>query len=295
MQEIDLKEATWPKHMFSVINEPVELKDPNKKILVLIPSKDRNDLVFQCVNSIKTHTSAQITDVEVIIIDTGSTPECIEGLHQYVCDNDSHIKVSVVEYGYYNFAKNNNQAFRDANGRSFDYVVFCNNDIRFLNDVLSHMLWTYENNPNVGTVGARLHFGDGKIQHIGAFCHVQHDRAAPGHYGFGKVITGSILEGCQAVPANTCALMMMSAKLFQKYYFCETYNECFEDVQLNLQVSIDGLINYCNLSAVAFHYESQTRNVDPKKEQKQQEDLRKLSRFVIANKNNKFIKEVCYV
>ena len=157
------------------------------------------------------------------------------------------------------------------------------------------MLWVYENKENVGTVGARLHFRDGTIQHIGAFCQVSNDRASPGHFGFNKAITGSILEGAQAVPANTCALMMIPTNLFDKFKFNENYNECFEDVQLNLSVAISGRFNYCNLGAVAFHYESQTRNKDPKKEANQQADLRKLSMFVASNKNNQFIKEYCYV
>ena len=64
---------------------------------------------------------------------------------------------------------------------------------------------------------------------------------------------------------------------------------------MNLSVAISGRFNYCNLGAVAFHYESQTRNKDPKKEANQQADLRKLSMFVASNKNNQFIKEYCYV
>lgn len=297
MEKVNLNKTPWPTHMFSVINEPVNVNRPEKKILVLIPSKDRNDLLFQCIDSIITHTSKQLTNVTVCAVDTGSMPANLAELYTYAADarNDTHINVIVNEHGFYNFAKNNNQAFDECNGKTFDYVVFCNNDIKFLNDILSQMLWTYENKDNVGTVGARLHFADGTIQHIGAFCQVRNDQASPGHFGFNKTITGSILEGCQAVPANTCALMMMPAKLFAKLKFNEDYKECFEDVQLNLSVAIGGLVNYCNLSATAFHYESQSRNKDPKKEEKQQIDLRKLSMFIASNKSNKFIKEICYV
>lgn len=294
MQEINLKDNPWPRHMFSVINEPIELKT-NPKILVIIPSKDRNDLLFQCIDSIITHTSKSLTKVHVRIVDTGSTENTKIEIDEYVKANlDGPLYIDCDYQGFYNFAKNNNKAFKTF-GKGMDYVVFCNNDIKFLNDVLSHMVSIYETEENVGTVGARLHFGDGKLQHIGVFCHMQNGLAAPGHFGFSKAITGSILDAKQKVPGNTCALMMIPAKLFDRYKFSEEYQECFEDVQLNLQVAIGGSINYCNLSAVAFHYESQSRNENPEKDVRQQSDLRRLSKFIEANKSNKFIKEVVYV
>lgn len=296
MQKNNLNDITWPIHMFSVINEPVEIKGNKKKVLVLIPSKDRNDLLFQCINSIITHTSKRLTGITVCIIDTGSTEANLKEIDEYMNANKGlHVNIILKQHGYYNFAKNNNQAFSECNGqRSFDYVVFCNNDIKFLNDVLSHMLWTHENFDNVGTVGARLHFGDGKIQHIGAFCKMHNDNAAPGHYGFNKPATGAILTGSQMVSANTCALLMMDTKLFNSLKFNTIYEECFEDVELNIEVLKLGKINYCNLSATAFHYESQTRNDNIEKDKKQYEDLKKLSIFIKNNKDNKYIKAHCY-
>lgn len=298
MQEVSLTiENQWPKHMFSVINEPVDIST-NPKILIIILSKDRNDLLFNCIDSIGTHTSKRLSFVNVCAVDTGSTPENLTELHEYAkkfVAKNTHINVIIKEHGYYNFAKNNNQAFRECNGSKFDYVVFCNNDIKFLNDVLGHMVSVFETKDRVGTVGARLHFRDGAIQHIGAFSPMVNSLAQPGHYGFMKSITGAILDGAQLVPANTCALLMMQTKLFSDCKgFSEEYNECFEDVQLNLTAGILGRKNYCNLSAVAFHYESQTRNTDKDKQKRQNEDLVKLSRFIHAHRDNPFIKKVCY-
>lgn len=285
----------WPKHMFSVINEPVSIRT-NPKILIIIPSKDRNDLLFSCINSILIHTSPKLTNVHIRIVDTGSSEENKAQIDAYILEKikDKRFFIGCDYQGYYNFAKNNNQAFKTF-GKGMDYIVFCNNDIKFLNDVLSHMISVFETKENVGTVGARLHFGDGAIQHIGAFSPMVNSLAQPGHYGFMKSITGAILDGPQLVPANTCALLMMKADLFNKCGgFNEDYNECFEDVQLNLTAGILGHKNYCNLSAVAFHYESQTRNEDKDKQKRQNDDLTKLSRFIAANKTNPFIKEVCY-
>lgn len=299
MQEVSLTEdQPWPKHMFSVINEPVNIST-NPRILIIIPSKDRNDLLFDCVNSIVTHTTPLLSNIHIRIVDTGSTEENKAEIDEFILQKYAELKderfyIGCDYQGYYNFAKNNNQAFKTF-GNGMDYVVFCNNDIKFLNDVLGHMVSVFETKEKVGTVGARLHFGNGAIQHIGAFSPMVNSLAQPGHYGFMKATTGAILDGPQLVPANTCALLMMPAKLFTECrMFSEEYNECFEDVQLNLTAGILGYKNYCHLSAVAFHYESQTRNVNPEKQKRQNEDLTKLSRFIHANKANPFIKEVCY-
>ena len=288
MHEITLKNK-FPNHMFSVINDPIKT-ETNPYILVLIPSKDRNDLLFNCMDSLSIHTSKNLTNINVCVIDTGSTPECIKEIKEYIADDNSHLMMSLEEQDYYNFAKNNNQGFKDQKGKQYDYVLFCNNDIQLLNDAIGHMIWTYENEMDVGTVGIRLHFGDGKIQHLGAFCQAQGENVSPGHYGFGKIITGSVLSGAQEVPANTCAFMMMKAPLFNDLLFSEEYLECFEDVQLNLEVGIKGFRNICNLNAAAFHFESMSRNKDPKKDQRQAEDMKKLSRFVMSNRNQPFIK-----
>lgn len=288
MQKVNLN-PKFPQHLFAVINDSVDIAvDP--KILILIPSKERNDLLFQCIDSIKTHTSKSLTNIEVCIIDTGSSKECVDEIWEYAKSNKSHIKVECVLHNYYNFAKNNNQAYRDRHGSKFDYVVFCNNDIKLLNDCISNMLNVYATKPNAGTVGARLHFGDGKIQHLGVFCRMKSNLAGPGHYGFGKITTGSVLKGIQDVTGNTAALMMIRSKVYKQYLLSEKYNECFEDVQLNIQVGMSGLVNYCNLDAAAFHYESQSRNTDSNKEQKQSIDLKLLSNFIMSNRGNQFIK-----
>lgn len=292
MQKIALT-RDYPKNMFSVMNDPVALKT-NPKILIIILSKDRNDLLFQCVESIFTHTPKNLTNVSIKIVDTGSSEETLEDIKHVMHNSPARIKVSLLKHGYYNFAKNNNQAFKECNGSKYDYVVFCNNDIKFLNDVLSNMVSVFETKPNVGTVGARLHYGDGTIQHIGVSCTMNGNNAAPGHYALGKAITGSILSGVTEVPGNTAGLLMIETDLFEKFKFSEQYIGCFEDVELNLNVGIIGKSNYCTMDAVAFHYESQTRNDDPQKNQKQLEDLKILSRFIVSHSNNSFIKSKVY-
>jgi GT2 family glycosyltransferase len=54
--------------------------------------------------------------------------------------------------------------------------------------------------------------------------------------------------------------------------FNENYNECFEDVELNMKLVTMGYKNYCHSDLVAYHYESQTRNQDVNKNDKLMRD-----------------------
>ena len=55
--------------------------------------------------------------------------------------------------------------------------------------------------------------------------------------------------------------------------FNETYKECFEDVELNVGCLSRRLKNYFVPDAVCYHYESQTRNEDSAKNEREGEDL----------------------
>lgn len=65
---------------------------------------------------------------------------------------------------------------------------------------------------------------------------------------------------------------MIERPLFEKFYFNESYKECFEDVELNLEMLKIGRKNYNVGHAVAYHYESQTRKEDSDSSNKMKED-----------------------
>ena len=79
--------------------------------------------------------------------------------------------------------------------------------------------------------------------------------------------------------------MMIRKNIFEKCgYFNENYISCFEDVELNLMCTMLNLTNYNDGSLVAYHYESKTRNEDPKNLEKLQQDyINNLLPFVIKN------------
>lgn len=186
-------------------------------------------------------------------------------------------KLKIEKFDYYNFAKLNNELVYNVVDKNSKYILFCNNDIELLNDVVSRMVKTYQEEETIatlagakltlGTIGARLHYpekseGKGRLQHAGVFCIKQQNNFNVGHIGY-KSYYG--YESKQ-VFANTGALMMVRKEDFLNLKgFNTDYEECFEDVQLNLELILNNKINYIDSESVAIHKESITRGFDNNK------------------------------
>lgn len=250
-------------------------KSKNKyKVAVIIPTKGKINLIKDCVNSFIEHCDSNI--YSIFIADTGSTDEEKNELKHYILEKQSVVSIHLIEYDYYNFAKINNDVVKNHVDDSFKYLLFCNNDIKILNDVVSGMVDVFLKNPKAGTVGGRLHFGDKTIQHEGILTLLNKQ----GKYDVTHMSLQSYYSkstGVNKVSGNTGALMMIRKNTFINLgLFNENYTTCFEDVELNYKCICTGLENYCNSDVVAYHYESQTRKED-------KEDLSKLQNDYIKN------------
>jgi GT2 family glycosyltransferase len=147
----------------------------------------------------------------------------------------------------------------------YDFLLFSNNDIKILNDVISGMLSVFESNKLCGTVGCRLHFEDNTIQHDGVFMGIRESNGTidVNHNNIRNYYNYSNIT--KEVFGNTGGLMMTRKKIFENNnMFNENYISCFEDVEYNLILNSIGLKNYLCGECVAYHYESKTRNEDPK-------------------------------
>jgi GT2 family glycosyltransferase len=67
--------------------------------------------------------------------------------------------------------------------------------------------------------------------------------------------------------------------------FSENYVDCLEDVELNLKCLISNFKNVTLGNAVAYHFESVTRNENSEKESLFQQDYQTLLNFVNQNKD----------
>ena len=265
---------------------PVEVFYPKKdtyikkqpKLSIIIPTKDNIDILFNCLNSIVKKT--KYSNYEIIVADTGSEDENMKQIEEFCEDNE---KIKLVKFDYYNFAQINNEVVYDHISEDSELLLFCNNDIELINDAISRMVSTWiKNRKKVGTVGARLHFEDNTVQHGGMLLWLKKEwlsdqglsRIEITHYNLRQAYRHSF-EGVAPVVGNTGAFLLVQKELFLKVGgFNPTYTECFEDAELNFAILLEGKVNLFVSDAVAYHYESKTRDKDEDKLHRLQEDYR---------------------
>ena len=145
------------------------------------------------------------------------------------------------------FAQNCNKG---AEGATEDILIFLNDD------TLPHVGWLQPlldtfSDPEVGIVGARLLYPDGRIQHAGVYFD------APG----GVLTAHNILEDIESVDVDavTGACLAIRRTLFEDCGgFDDQFDNGYEDVDLCLRVKAGGWrIRYCAESTL-IHYESQS-------------------------------------
>jgi GT2 family glycosyltransferase len=260
------------------------------KLSVIIPTKGNVELLKQCINSIYKNGGYIKNLIKIIVADTGSTPDELEEVKSFInnlkfIDDNHHIKL--VEYDFYNFAVINNDVVENHIEKDTEVLLFCNNDIKVVNNTINLMMDVYiKNKKNVGTIGCRLHYEDNTVQHSGIvmFLH-QNRQVGITHYGLRSYYTYHN-ELKRDIFGNTAAFMMMSKNLFNEIGgFNTEYRECFEDVQLNVECINRNKDNMFVGEAVCYHYESQTRNKSEDKLKRESEDYtKKLIPFILSNK-----------
>lgn len=249
-----------------------------RKVAIIIPTKGKVEMLLDCINSFQEYCDKN--KFTIFIADTGSSPDEIQTIKTNI---DLLDNVKLIQYDYYNFAKINNDVVKNHVNDDHEFVLFSNNDIKILNDVLTGMLSVFEKNKNAGTVGARLHFGDNTIQHNGVFIYKntkKDNSIGVSHLNIKNYYNYQI--NTSQIFGNTGGLLMIRKNLFNSIGgFNENYISCFEDVELNISCLAKGFKNYNSGECVAYHYESQTRNEDP-------ENIKKL----IFDYNNNLAKTI---
>lgn len=230
-------------------------------VSIIIPTRDRWTLLRECLRSIEEKTS--YTHYEILVINNDSSePETARGL-----EGVGH-KWRVLDYpGPFNFSAINNLGAAHAKG---EFLVFLNNDTQVIEpDWLTAMLEQAQR-PEVGAVGARLHYPDGRIQHAGVVLGVGGvaDHAFKGlpADAFTYFSLGSVVRNCSAV---TAACMMMPRRVFEEVKgFDERLAVALNDVDLCLRLRQRGYLIVYTPFALLYHHESGTRGgLSPPKEE----------------------------
>ena len=275
-------------HMLPLDLKPYEIYVPEikekplkniGKVAIVIPTKGKVEMLGNCIESFYTHCNPEL--FHIFIADTGSTDDEKKVIKNFL---NLHNNISLIEYDYYNFAKINNDVVKNHITNEYEFLLFCNNDIKLLNNVIYGMLKIFKENSKTGTVGCRLHFEDNTIQHDGILTYLDKNQSFQiTHLNLRSYYSYTL--STKKIVGSTGALLMIRKSVFEKCgYFNENYINCFEDVELNLNCLLLGYNNYYDGNLVSYHYESQTRNEDPKNLDKLIQDYKiNLLPFVIKH------------
>lgn len=221
-------------------------------VSILIPTRDRCQLLRRCVESIRRNTD--YNNYEIIVLDNDSTePETLE-YFRYIA---GEVRIHRCP-GPFNYSVINNFGVARSAG---EFLLFLNNDTEVIRRDWMRAMVEQAQRRGVGAVGAKLLFGDGRIQHAGVVLGIggavgHAFRLMPGeannYHGLDRVI-----RNCSAV---TAACMMMRRSLFDELGgFDDKFPIEFNDIDLCLRLRQRGYRVVYTPLALLYHHEGVSR------------------------------------
>jgi glycosyltransferase involved in cell wall biosynthesis len=229
------------------------------KVSIVIPTKDKIDLLSRCIDSIinlSTHVN-----FEILVIDNNSIERETEAYLNRITLEDARVKTIKCPIPF-NWSRLNNIG---ANHTQGEVLVFLNNDIEIITPGWLELLCGTALLNDVGLVGPMLSYPDGSIQHAGVVvgmggwadhifkCEMPIHRTGP---FVSPVISRDVL-------GVTGACTVIERSKYQALGgYDETFIICGSDVELGLRAHNTGLRNIYRSDARLYHFESKTRGAE---------------------------------
>lgn len=233
------------------------LPTPAPRVSLIIPTRDRADLLRTAVTSILEKTD--YPDYEIIIVNNQSVEsETLELLRQLQRDS----RVSVLDYDApFNYSAINNLAVTKATG---SIVGLLNNDVEVISSDWLVEMASQAIRPEVGAVGAMLYFPNDSIQHAGVILgfngvgvHAYADRPRG---WVGMMLRARLLQNFSAV---TAACLLVRKSVYEQVGGLDTALEvAYNDLDFCLRVRAAGYRNLWTPYAELYHHESASRGSD---------------------------------
>ncbi|MDP4023555.1 glycosyltransferase [Methylobacterium sp. NEAU 140] len=231
------------------------LPSPAPRVSVVIPSRDRLDLIGRVCRGVLHETA--YPDIELVIVDNGSVEPAVLA-HYDALRRDPRVRI-LADPRPFNFAAMVNAGVEAATGT---VVVLLNNDVAVLEPGWLEALVRQACRPGVGAVGAKLLYGDGRLQHAGVVVglggragHILRRRPGdtPGHLGR--------LRTAHEVSAVTAACLAVARDTYRAVggLDAEAFPVDFNDVDFCLRLGAAGWKTVWTPAATLAHLESVSR------------------------------------
>lgn len=249
-------------------------------VSIIIPFRDRADVLKKCVGSLLEKTNYR--NYEIILVDNQSREK--ETL-DYLESLGENPKIKILKYDKpFNFSALNNFAAENSKN---DFLLFLNNDTEVINPDWLEAMLEQAQRKEVGVVGARLLYPNGKIQHAGvvlglggvaghAFRLLPRNNVA--YFGHSSLI--------RDYSAVTGACLMIKKDLFRRVggFDEDNFVVAYNDVDLCLKVRQQGYLVVYTPYAELYHHEGLSRGND---ENFKAKDPEKYRRYLSEQENLK--------
>ncbi len=214
-------------------------------VSVIIPTRDRVDLLRRCIGSLTERTS--YPNYEIVIVDNQSTDAETLG---YLASGPWQ----VIRYPHpFNYARMTNLA---AGAVRTDALLFLNNDTEVIDPEWMEALLEQAMRPEVGAVGGRLFFGDDRPQHEGIMIGNWGDWANNvDHRGYFH--RGEMVRNTSAVTGACC---MIRPSVYERVGGADPrLRVAYNDVDLCLRIRRAGYEIVYTPWARLYHHEGSSR------------------------------------
>ena len=226
-------------------------------VSIVIPTAGRDAIIrgrktsylAMCLESIKSKTTYK--NYEVVVVDNDDLSE------EHLRLLEEHEVRRIPFTDTFNLASKMNLGGAKAAG---DYLLFLNDDIEVISPDWIESMLEYAQQPDIGGVGARLYFPDGRLQHVG----VTILNGNPGHPFYGTsgenigYFCGNIVARNYAAVTGACFLTR--AEVFQEVGgFSEAFPLNYNDVDLCLRIGEQGYRIVYVPYARLYHHESASK------------------------------------
>ncbi len=229
------------------------LKSLEPSVSIIIPTRDKYELLSACIASIQKKTT--YTNYEIVVIDNASSESST--LEYLKLLTSSGVRVLAYPHKF-NYSKITN--FGAANTES-DYLCFLNNDVEIIEPNWLGQLMDHAVQPAVGVVGSKLIYPDGSIQHLGVALGYT---GAAGHPLAGEMTDGTTsikkTNSCFEVSAVTFACAVTSRKNFKLANGLDSrFKVGLNDIDFALRLKGMGKRNVVCGQSCLIHHESKSR------------------------------------
>lgn len=244
-KQLNVNQVAWPTQSSPLVS-------------LIIPTKNAWQLVKACIESILEKT--EYHNYEIVLIDNGSDEQASLSYFQSLAE---HPNIRVLKYpGPFNYSAINNFGVEHAKG---SIIGLINNDIeviepQWLSYMVGHVI-----REEVGCVGAKLLFSDGRVQHAGVVLGYG-GGAGHAHKYFPRFHSGYLqrLVATSNYSAVTAACLLVKREHFQAVGGLNEQHlaVAFNDVDFCLKVAELGVKNVYCAEAELYHHESVSRGSD---------------------------------